>query len=304
MQALVTGGAGFIGSHLARQLAEQGHEVTVLDDGSTGDLDQLPTHIDTIEGDVREGGTVLQALDHIDVVFHQAGLVSVERSIRTPHESHAINVTGTMNVLEAALIKDTRVVVASSAAIYGQPEVVPIEESHPKRPTSPYGLDKLTADHYTRLYHDLYDLETVALRYFNVYGVGQTAGDYTGVIRVFIEQALNDEPITVHGDGEQTRDFIHVDDVVRANLLAAETDHVGEAYNIATGKETSIRELAELIQEVTDTDSDIVHVEEREGDIERSVADIEKARESLDYDPEVSLHEGLERTIEWFESNE
>ncbi|WP_119821853.1 NAD-dependent epimerase/dehydratase family protein [Halalkaliarchaeum desulfuricum] len=224
--------------------------------------------------------------------------------METPHESHTINATGTLNVLDAAREHDVRVVVASSAAIYGHPEDTPIDESHPKEPTSPYGLDKLTADHYTRLYHDLYDLDTVALRYFNVYGPGQTGGDYAGVVSVFIEQALAGDDITVHGEGDQTRDFVFVEDVVRANLAAARTDHVGEAYNVGTGESVSIRELAELIQDLTDTDSDIVHTDPREGDIDHSRADISTARAKLDFEPTVSLREGLERTIEWFEPTE
>jgi len=177
---------------------------------------------------------------------------------------------------------------------------VPITEDHPNEPTSPYGLDKLATDHYARLYNDLYDLETVALRYFNVYGPGQVAGDYSGVISVFIDQALSGEDITVHGDGEQTRDFVYIDDVVQANLKAATTDAVGEAYNVGTGESVTVRKLAELIQDITDTDSDIVHMDARTGDIEYSEADISKANEHLEYEPTVSLREGLEQTVKWY----
>jgi UDP-glucose 4-epimerase len=208
-----------------------------------------------------------------------------------------------VNVLEAARKTDTRVVLASSAAIYGHPESTPIDEAHPLDPTSPYGLDKLTADQYTRLYNDLYGLDTVSLRYFNVYGPGQTGGDYAGVITVFIEQALNDDPITVHGDGDQTRDFVFIEDIVQANLLAAKTEHVGAAYNIGTGESITIRELAELIRDITNSDSEIVHTEPRDGDIEHSKADISKATEQLDFEPTVSLREGLKRTIDWYMSS-
>ncbi|MFC6719910.1 NAD-dependent epimerase/dehydratase family protein [Natrialbaceae archaeon GCM10025810] len=165
---------------------------------------------------------------------------------------------------------------ASSAAVYGHPQSIPITEADANEPTSPYGLDKLASDHYARLDHDLYGLETVALRYFNVYGPGQVAGDYSGVISVFIDQALSGEEITIHGDGEQTREFVYVDDVVQANVKAATTDAVGEAYNIGTGESVTIRELAELIQDITDTDADIVHTEARPGDIDHSEADISK----------------------------
>lgn len=162
-------------------------------------------------------------------------------------------------------------------------------------------MDKLTADHYARLYHEHYGLDTVALRYFNVYGPGQIGGDYAGVISVFIEQALAGEPITVHDDGEQTRNFVFVEDIVDANLQAAETECVGEAYNVGTVESISIRGLAELIQRLTDSNSEIIHTDAREGDIEHSEADISKSRDNFDYEPEISLCEGLEQTIEWWQ---
>ena len=296
---LVTGGAGFIGSHLVDALVSD-NDVAVLDDLSTGESERLPESARLLVDDVRNRERVTDAIAGTDIVFHHAGLVSVAQSTETPYASHTTNATGTVNVLDAAREPDTRVVFASSAAIYGHPEYTPIDERHPKDPTSPYGLDKLTADHYTRLYHDLYDLDTVALRYFNVYGPGQTGGDYAGVISVFIEQALAGEDITVHGEGDQTRDFVYVDDVVRANRKAALTEHVGRAYNVGSGDSVSIRELAELIREITDSDSEIVHVESRTGDVERSEADISRARRRLEYEPTVSIREGLERTVEWY----
>ena len=298
---LITGGAGFIGSSIAAELAEN-HELTILDSLTGTTRDRIPTNAEFVKGDIRDRSTVEAASAETDCIFHQAALVSVDASIADPTESHAINATGTLNVLEAARSHNTRVVLASSAAIYGHPESTPIPESHSKEPTSPYGLDKLACDHYARLYHELYDLDAVALRYFNVYGPGQTGGDYAGVISIFLEQALADEPITVHGDGEQTRDFVFIDDVVQANLLAAETDHVGEAYNVGTGESISIRELAELIVDVTDSDSDIVHTDARTGDIEHSRADISKAESKLDYEPTIPIEDGLERTVEWFEN--
>ncbi len=293
---LVTGGAGFIGSHLTNTLVTD-NDVTVYDALTTGTRESISDKADLIEADIRNESTLKQAVAGANLVFHEAALVSVAQSIEKPHESHTTTATGTLNVLEAARKHDTRVVVASSAAIYGQPTYTPIDEAQPLDPTSPYGLDKLTADHYTRLYSDLYGLDTVALRYFNAYGPGQTGGDYAGVITVFIEQALSDEPITVHGDGEQTRDFIFIDDVVDANLKAAQTEHVGEAYNVGTGESISIRELAELICDITDSNSKIIHTEPREGDIEHSKADVTRMRSDLDFDPTVSIREGLERTI-------
>jgi UDP-glucose 4-epimerase len=295
MDALVTGGAGFIGGHLVDDLRTE-HAVSILD----SDPDAHPPGDTTyIEGDIRDESTVARAVADADVVFHEAALVSVDASVADPKRSHTTNATGTLNVLEAAREHDTRVVLASSAAVYGHPEGTPISEAHPKEPTSPYGLDKLAADHYARLYADRYDLDTVALRYFNVYGPRQT-GEYAGVITVFIEQALADDPITVHGDGSQTRDFVFVEDVVRANRLAAETGQAGTAYNVGTGASITIRDLAELIRDITDANSDIVHTDPREGDIEQSKADISKAESALGYEPRVSLREGLERTVERF----
>ena len=296
MELLVTGGAGFIGGRLVDALTRD-HDVRVLDRAIP---DHLPTDVTFIRGDVRDEATVAAATDGVDVVFHQAALVSVAQSVDRPRESHDHNVAGTLTVLDAARTHDARVVLASSAAIYGHPESQPIDESEQTTPTSPYGLEKLAVDHYARLYHELYGLETVALRYFNVYGPGQTGGDYAGVISVFLAQALAGEPITVHGDGEQTRDFVFVDDVVQANRLAATTDAVGEAFNVGTGETTTIRELADLVREYTDTESTIVHTEPREGDIRHSQADVSKARELLGYEPTVSFTDGLERTAEWF----
>mgnify|MGYP000182784240 CR=1 FL=1 len=194
--------------------------------------------------------------------------------------------------------RDFRVVLASSAAIYGHPETLPVNEPDRKTPTSPYGIDKLTVDHYARTYNDLYDVETVVLRYVNIYGPRQRAGDYGGVVSIFRDQALADDPITIDGDGTQTRDFVHIEDIVEANIRAATTDHVGEAYNIGRGEQTSINELAETIREVTDSASSITRTDPRPGDIEASVADISKARRDLGFEPSVSLREGLKTLVE------
>lgn len=299
---LVTGGAGFIGSHLSSKVAKATNLI-VLDDFSVGDPSAVPDEATVINKDITDRSAILNSIPDVDIIFHQAGLVSVSQSVQSPYESHTTNATGTVNVLDTAREHDARIVLASSAAIYGHPEYTPIDEHHPFNPTSPYGVDKLTADYYTRLYADLYDLESIALRYFNVFGPGQTGGDYAGVIPIFIEQALSGADITVHGDGQQTRDFVYVDDVVQANLLAAQTDAGGVGYNIATGKSTSIQTLAEMIRDITDSSSDIVHTEGRSGDIEHSVADISGAKSNLNYQSSVSLYEGLERTIDWYQNN-
>jgi len=289
---LVTGGAGFIGSHLAEALVDD-NDVRVLDDCSRGSRSVVPDAVEFVEGDVRDAATVNRACTDVDIVFHQAANISVDRSIEDPIGSHRVNVDGTLNILEAARDADARVVFASSAAIYGEPSAVPVTETQPKSPSSPYGAEKLSADRYVRLYADLYDLETVALRYFNVYGPGGIATDYSGVIDAFLVRAGRNEELPVHGDGTQTRDFVHVSDVVRANLLAASTDHAGEAYNVGTGESVTINRLAELIVDVTDSTSDIVHTSPRSGDIDESEADIEKARDRLGYRPQTTLREGL-----------
>lgn len=290
---LVTGGSGFIGGHIVEALSAD-NDVVVLDTVAS----DHPDGVTAIQGDIRDEATVDAAVEGVDVVFHEAALVSVAESVERPTESHAINATGTLNVLEAARKHSARVVIASSAAVYGDPEETPVDEGQRLEPTSPYGLDKVASDHYARMYEDLYGLDTVALRYFNVYGPGQTGGDYAGVITVFLRQARNGEPITVHGDGTQTRDFVHIDDVVRANLLAAETDAVGRAYNVGTGKSVTIRELAELIRDAVGSDSEIVHTDPRPGDIQHSCADIGRARSALGYEPTIDLEAGLRTLVD------
>lgn len=288
---LVTGGAGFVGSHIASALADR-TAVRVLDDLSTGAPERVPEDVDLHEGDVCDETALEQAMAGVDVVFHQAGLASVTESVADPLASHERNATGTLTVLEAARRHDARVVVASSAAVYGPPTELPIAEDQPKHPTTPYGIDKLAADRYVSVYADRYGLPAVALRYFNVYGPGQS-GTEAGVVAAFLDRAQSGDTIEIHGDGQQTRDFVHVGDVVRANLLAARTDEVGRAYNVGTGTETSITHLAKLVRTVVDRSVSIKHTQSRDGDIERSRADISRAREHLGYEPRVSLRDGL-----------
>jgi UDP-glucose 4-epimerase len=293
---LVTGGAGFIGSRLVAALADD-NDVRILDDCSRGSRAAVPDAVEFVDGDVRDASTVAGATADADVVFHLAANISVDRSVAAPVESHHVNVDGTLHVLEAAREADARVVFASSAAVYGEPASIPVAESDRKTPSSPYGAEKLSADRYVRLYADLYDLETVSLRYFNVYGPGGLATDYSGVIDAFLTRARDGDDLPVHGDGTQTRDFVHVSDVVRANLLAAVTDRVGTAYNVGTGESVTINRLAELIVDVTGSDSEVVHTSPRAGDIDESEASIDRAREALGYRPRVSLREGLETLV-------
>ena len=289
---LITGGAGFIGSHLADALVAD-NEVRVLDDFSTGFRDQVPDEAEIVEGDVCDPDIVEEAMDGVDIVFHEAAVVSIPKTVDDPLSSNEVNVTATLRLLERAREESARVVCASSAAIYGNPDTVPVTETDALRPSSPYGIQKLTLDHYTRLYNELYDLDTVVLRYFNVYGPRAEAGEYGDVVSVFLRQCRGGGPITIEGDGAQTRDFVHVDDVVQANLRAATTDAVGEAYNIGCGEKITISALAEKVRDLTAGDVDITHVDPRPGDIDESLADISKAREGLRYAPTVELDDGL-----------
>lgn len=297
VDVLVTGGAGFVGSHIAHRLSSVAN-VTVVDDLTNGSKSYVPEDARFREADLRSMDELVAAMRAADVVFHEAAIPSVERSVEDPIDCHEVNTDVTLRLLELARQHDTRVVTASSAAIYGHPESLPVDEHAPTEPMSPYGIDKLTVDHYTRRYHDLYGLDTVALRYFNIYGPRQTASSYAGVISIFLRQAQQGDPITVDGDGSQTRDFVHIDDVVDANLRAAQTDAVGEAYNVGTGRETSVEELALTIQDVVATDSEVVYTEPRPADIDHSVADISKARDRLGYEPTVDLQTGIASLVE------
>ncbi|WP_114576269.1 NAD-dependent epimerase/dehydratase family protein [Saliphagus sp. LR7] len=293
---LVTGGAGFIGSNIVDALVPD-NDVRVLDDLSGGSRSNVPDEATFFEGDIRNDDDLERATDGVDIVFHQAALVDVDESMRRPETTHDINLNGTVKVLEHARRESARVVFASSAAVYGHPTSVPIAEDSPTDPLSPYGLSKLAAEQYVRLYGELYDLSTVSLRYFNVYGPGQLGGDYSAVISTFVEQAMNGAPITVEGDGAQTRDFVHIDDIVRANVLAAGSEASG-AFNVGTGESVSILELAEIVRDAADSESEIVHTDARSGDIDRSRADISALESRLGYEPTVSLATGLERVVE------
>jgi len=295
---LVTGGAGFIGSHLVERLAPK-NDVTILDNLSHAADYEIPDGVNLIEADIRDTESLHATMTGVDTVFHEAAIVSVSESIENPIKSQAVNVNGTLAVLEAARREDARVVFASSTAIYGEPQTLPVKESHPTDPRSPYGAQKSSGDKYVRLYADLYDLETVGLRYFNAYGSRQSSGPYGGVISIFVNQALSGKPLTVHGDGSQTRDFVHVDDIVQANLLAATTDRTGRCFNVGTGTETSVLEVAEKVLEIADTESGIIHENSRSGDVGRSRADITRIGKELGFEPAVRLKDGLRDLIKW-----
>jgi UDP-glucose 4-epimerase len=291
---LVTGGAGLVGRALVRTLLsdpDAAVDVRVLDRFRTTDPAALPDAVDVFRGDVRDRRLVERALDGASVVFHQAA-TSGRRPLDDPVESHGINSTATLHLLDRARAEGARVIVASSAAIYAPPASVPIREDAPKDPPNPYGLQKLSADGYARLSHDLYGLETVVLRYFNVYGYRPDDSRHKSVVNVFLERARDGKDLVLEDGGTQIRDFIHVDDVVRANLQAATTSAVGEAFNVGTGVGTTIEELAELVRD-RETDVAITATEGRRADVEASVADVSNARERLGFRSSVTLSEGL-----------
>jgi len=306
LRVLVTGGAGFIGSHTVDRFLADGFDVVVLDDLRGGCLENVSGHVGDrrfrfVRGDIRDSHLVKELVTGVDGVLHLAALVSVPESFRDPALYNDVNVGGTLNLLKACVdFGVNRFVYASSCAVYGEAESLPIKEGCPAKPMSPYAVSKLTAENYVCAFHEKYGLETVCLRYFNVYGPRQTFSDYSGVITQFLNRIENDLPLVVFGDGTQTRDFVYVQDVAEANILALNrAQAVGGIFNIGTGVATSIKELANVLLELTKkTRLKIIYSEAREGDIMHSVADISKARNKLGYSPRVSLNHGLRELVQ------
>ncbi|WP_297520019.1 SDR family oxidoreductase [Thermococcus sp.] len=296
---VVTGGAGFIGSHIAWELAKD-NEVVVIDNLYTGKEENVPPGAKLVRADIRDYQRIAELISSADYVFHEAAQVSVVESIHDPLFTEEVNVLGTLNILKALLEGHGKLIFASSAAVYGDNQNLPLKETERPRPLSPYGVTKATGEEYLRVYHELYGLPVVALRYFNVFGPRQSVNQYAGVISIFINRALKNEPLVIFGDGKQMRDFIYVKDVVKANLLAAESRRAnGKVFNVATGKQTSILELAMKIIEITGTRSSIVFDKPRPGDIMHSLADISEIKK-LGFEPAFSLEEGLKKTVEWY----
>jgi nucleoside-diphosphate-sugar epimerase len=307
---LVTGGAGFIGSHLVEELVRRGTTVRVLDNFLTGrreNLEPFAGSIDLVEGDVREPEACRRAAHGAEVVLHQAALPSVPRSIEDPRLTHDINLTGTLNMLLAAREAGARrFVFASSSSVYGDDERLPKVEGQEGRPLSPYAVNKAAAEKYCQVFHSVCGLETVCLRYFNIFGPRQDPrSEYAAVVPLFILRMLGGRPPLIHGDGEQSRDFTYVANVVQANLLAAGAkEAAGRVINVGCGERTTVRMLAEGVAAILGSGLRPEHGPARAGDVRHSHADLGRARSLLGYEPLVSFREGLERTVRWFREKE
>ncbi|MGB2841500.1 MAG: SDR family oxidoreductase [Halobacteriota archaeon] len=304
MKIIITGGAGFIGSNLAEELSkEKDNEIIIVDDLSTGKTENLKKfnqNIKFVRGSITDLDLLKMIFEDVDYVFHQAAIPSVPRSIKDPIASNNANINGTLNVLVAA--KDSsvkKVICASSSSVYGDTPELPKREDMRANPKSPYAVTKLVGEYYCKVFNEVYGLKTVSLRYFNVYGPRQDPySDYAAVIPRFINMVSENKPPVIYGDGEQTRDFTFVKDVVRANIFAAKSDAKG-VYNIAYGNRISINELANMIMKLMGKNLKPVHDAPREGDVMHSLGDISRAKKGLGYEPRYSLEEGLRGTIEW-----
>ena len=304
--ALVTGGAGFIGSHLVEGLLARDYKVRVLDNFSTGRRDNLAnvlTKVELLEGSVANLTTARSAMRNVDVVFHEAALPSVPRSVKNPLESNEVNITGTLNILLAARDAGVkRVVYAASSSAYGNQPTLPKVETMTPDPLSPYAIGKLAGEMYARAFTQLYGLSTVSLRYFNVFGPRQDpTTQYAGVIAKFMTCAIEGKPYPVYGDGEQSRDFTYVENVVEANILAAERPIEGAPLiNIAYGERTTLNQIIKILNELTGQKLSADYGPERAGDVKHSHADVTLAGKLIGYEPMVNLREGLKRTLEWY----
>lgn len=306
----MTGGAGFIGSHIVQALLAKGLQVRVLDNGSTGDLERLrfiSPQMEMIQGDIRDAADVDLAMRGVQTVFHLAALTSVPESVADPRLANAVNLDGTMNILEAMREHQAqRIVFSSSSAIYGDSPIMPKKESLFPEPRSPYAVTKWTAENYLAIYAKLFAVDGVSLRYFNVYGPRQSPHSaYAAVVPKFITTFLNDRLPIIEGDGLQTRDFIFVQDIVRANLLAATREHNwgGLVMNIGTGRSVSIYQVFAMLRQITKKEVDPHYVPARKGDVMCSEADVTYAREHLGFSASTSLSDGLLQTVEWYMQN-
>jgi len=307
---LITGGAGFIGSHIASAMLQSGARVRVLDDLSTGhreNIDEIGGGVDFIHGSVADEDLLAKVLDGVEVVFHEAAIPSVPRSVEAPRQSHIASVDGTFSLLLAARDRKVRrVVYAASSSAYGDQPTLPKSEQMLPDPLSPYAVAKLVGEYYCQVFTRVYGLETVSLRYFNVFGPRQDPGSqYSGVVSRFISALLSGEQPVIYGDGEQSRDFTYIENVVAANLSAAEAkDAAGKVINVANGERITLNQLLAELKELTGNhDVKVKYLEPRVGDVRHSLADISLARQLLNYESKVDLREGLQRTIDWWKSS-
>jgi len=303
MKYLVTGGAGFIGSHIVEALFKQEHEIIILDNLFSGNIENIQPflqkkNVEFVKGSITDLPLLRKTFKGVDGIFHEAAIASVHQSVLNPLNTHDVNSTGTLHVLLAAEECGVKkVILASSAAIYGDHPLLPKREDMIPMPLSPYAVSKLTGEYYCSVFSQLYSIQTVSLRYFNVFGPRQDpSSEYSGVISKFIAQVKQNKPITIFGNGEQSRDFVFVSDVVSANISAMESGVQG-VFNIGCGEQTSLNELADLVKNIAGNDVPILYEPPRDGDIKKSFADISRAREMLGYEPEYSVREGLERTV-------
>lgn len=306
MRYLITGGAGFIGSNIAHELIHRGETVRILDNFATGrriNIEPILNKVELIDGDIRDFWTVTEAVTGIDYILHQAALPSVGRSVQNPLTSNAVNINGTLNILEAARrAKVKRVVFACSSSVYGESETLPKVETMTPSPLSPYAINKLTGEHYCRVYHRLYGLETVSLRYFNIFGPRQDPNShYSAVIPLFIKAALQGDQPTIFGDGEQSRDFTYVQNAVSTNLNACTAPNAaGKYYNIACGERFTLNQLLTMVGEIMGKKLTAQYAPPRPGDIKHSLADISAAKRDLNYSVAFDFRSGLKETVRWF----
>ena len=306
IKCLITGGAGFIGSNLAKKLLEDGYSVRILDNLSTGfmsNLQSIENDVEFVNGDIRDDNTVSQAMNGMDYVFHHAALSSVPQSVADPISNNNVNISGTLNILKYAnKFNIQRVIMASSSAIYGDSPELPKSETMPANPLSPYAVSKLTGEYYGQVFNNLYDIETVSLRYFNVFGPNQDPKtEYSAVIPKFIEIMLNDQIPTIYDDGTQSRDFVYIDNIIHANMLAMKNKNaVGKIYNVGGLSKTTVNELFQQLCRILGKNIQPIYGPIRIGDIKHSYADISRIQNEIGYEPLITFAHGLERTLEYY----